>query len=312
MLAKTLVRQLLLAALTLSGVVNGQIDTLRLRSITFNIRYDSGHDKGEKPWDVRRQYVVNQLSEAAKVGSSEGYLPVIGLQEALHNQVLDVREGLERDLSERWDYIGWGRDDGKELGEYNPIFYPTDTVKMLQWTQKWLSPTPGVPSKWPTAGSNRIVVIGLFETRADNKQFIVANTHLDNESSDARLAGVAIALEEIRKVQSSWPGGPFNVTLTGDFNSQPGEDAYDLMVAEGYLNDTYSLAKVHEGPWPTYTSFEPNPAVEKHIDYIWVGPHDGFSSWTVDLYQVLDNRLEREGFYISDHRAVLTNLRLTI
>lgn len=37
----------------------------------------------------------------------------------MHNQVKD----LEALLHDEYDWVGVGRDDGKEKGEYSPVFY---------------------------------------------------------------------------------------------------------------------------------------------------------------------------------------------
>ena len=46
-----------------------------------------------------------------------------------------------------YDYIGVGRDDGKEKGEHSAIFYRTDKFDVIEKGDFWLSETPDVPSK---------------------------------------------------------------------------------------------------------------------------------------------------------------------
>jgi hypothetical protein len=40
-------------------------------------------------------------------------------KEVLHSQISE----LQQLLGSQWKYYGVGRDDGKEKGEYSPIFY---------------------------------------------------------------------------------------------------------------------------------------------------------------------------------------------
>lgn len=44
---------------------------------------------------------------------------LIGVQEALVRQVNDLSELFGKD----WGWVGVGRDDGKQAGEYSAIFY---------------------------------------------------------------------------------------------------------------------------------------------------------------------------------------------
>lgn len=45
-----------------------------------------------------------------------------------------------------YSFIGVGRDDGKEQGEYSAIFYKRELFDVLDSGTFWLSPTPEKPS----------------------------------------------------------------------------------------------------------------------------------------------------------------------
>ncbi len=313
MIFQKLVAPLLLVAQHAQGahISSRRADSgpLGLRAISFNIRYAAPGSEHEKPWDVRGPYVIDLLSGAAKAAAKAGAVPIIGLQEVLHEQLEDIESGFGSD----WTHIGTGRDDGEEAGEYCPILYQKSVVKLLGSTQKWLSPTPDAPSRWPGAGSNRYVVVGVFEHRATGRRFVAANTHLDNDSREARVEGIKIALDVIRGVQEDW-GNKLGVTLTGDFNSETGddpEDAYSTVRDDGYLTDLYTLVdgSQRRGPYTTFSGFDPElePEVEKRIDFIHVGP-DAKKTWTSRRYQVLNNVVD--GIYMSDHRAVVGDITL--
>ncbi|KAI0490096.1 endonuclease/exonuclease/phosphatase [Xylaria cf. heliscus] len=279
---------------------------LHFRIITFNIRYAASGSTYEKPWSVRGPKVIDKVSALAANATAAGAVPVVGLQEVLHQQLVDIAAGL----GPAWSHIGTGRDDGVEAGEYCPLLYQPERVTLLDSTQKWLSPTPDVPSYWPGAGSRRYVLAAVFEDRATGSRFVAANTHLDNASSEARAEGAKIILRVLRDVQERWgPGLP--VTLSGDFNSEPGEDAYEAMVGDGYLGESYTLASagVRFGPYETYTGFVPDevPDVSQRIDFLWVGPN-ATETWDVTRYEVVDNVVD--GVYISDHRPVFADIAL--
>ncbi|KAM0808204.1 hypothetical protein AB5N19_08546 [Seiridium cardinale] len=237
--------------------------TLPLRLVSFNIRYAANATErmyNEKPWADRPQPVVDQLTNAI-TGAPLGVQTIIGLQEVLYTQLQDLRRGLGDD----WAYIGVGRDDGKQAGEFNPIFYRKSDVRLLYNVTKWLSPTPDKPSYGWKASSRRIINVGVFEHMATAKRFISANTQLDDVSMEARTKGAQVALNVIKDIQKTW--GPLAVSLTGDFNSQPGsQDAYATVKNSGYLAEVYTTAKASQrfGEYNTYTGFDPAKQDQVH------------------------------------------------
>lgn len=285
---------------------NAAADPLSLRVITFNIRYAAAESTYEKPWSVRGPLVIESMSSLATTANNNNSAVVIGMQEVLHEQLTDILAGLGPD----WTHLGTGRDDGVEAGEYCPLFYAPGSLALLASAQKWLSPTPDVPSFWPGAGSRRYVLAAVFEHAGTGARFVAANTHLDNVSAEARSEGVKIALRVIRDLQDVWgPGLP--VVLTGDFNSEPGQDAYGVLVEDGYLADLFESADegLRVGPYETYTGFVPDevPDVGARIDFAWIGP-DAARTWEVERYEVVDNVVD--GVYMSDHRPVLGDITL--
>lgn len=295
----------LLASAATAIVLDSRATTQDFRSISFNIRYAASASTYERPWSTRGPLVTSQLKLSAANATSVASIPLIGLQEVLHQQLVDIKSGL----GSSWQHIGTGRDDGKQAGEYVPILYQPGVLKLLVSTQKWLSPIPDVPSFWPGAGSRRYVIVGVFEVIKTGKRVIVANTHLDNASQEARIEGVKIALKTIRDVQAQW-GQELGVVLTGDFNSSPGTgDAYGTADSNGLLDDLYTLAQPEQrfGPQGTFSGFEPGKEPNNRIDFIWLGPNAS-TTWNVRRYEVLGNVVE--GVYISDHRAVVGDVTL--
>ena len=115
--------------------------SIPLRVISKNIRYATTSPfKGEELWSTRRPYLVNEL-RFLTAHSKESF---ICCQEVLHTQLQDILTDLNSS-GENWAYIGVGRNDGKEAGEYSPIFYRSDTWSLIKATTTWLSNTPDVP-----------------------------------------------------------------------------------------------------------------------------------------------------------------------
>ncbi|KAI2604005.1 Endonuclease/exonuclease/phosphatase [Hypoxylon fragiforme] len=286
--------------LVVAGVVMAA--NLPIRIVTFNIRYAATNlDKNELPWEDRRTGLINQLSGVTANATSDGAVSVLGLQEVLDNQLSDILDGLGSDT---WTHIGFGRDDGATKGEYNPIIYRPDVLRLVHSEMKWLSPTPDEPSFGWDAGSRRVVVIGVFEHAATGKRFLHANTHLDNVSARARTEGVKVVVARIRAVLEQYGG--LGVTLTGDFNSEPGEEAYTTLEDMGFLAELWTSGAKKLGTNElTYTGFSTEE--KSRIDFVWLGPV-GESRYEAVQYEILDNDIDE--VFISDHRAVVADLEL--
>ncbi|KAK0648204.1 hypothetical protein B0T16DRAFT_506373, partial [Cercophora newfieldiana] len=122
-----------------------------------------------------------------------------------------------------WACIGTGRQDNKTKGEYNPIFY-----KKKEWTVResrmfWLSDTPDKIGSisWGVTVP-RVCTMALFHHAADNRSFIVANTHLDHTSELARANGAKLIIARMTALRQRWQGaGPIPVFIMGDFSQGP-------------------------------------------------------------------------------------------
>ncbi len=104
----------LLLTLTAFYSLQGQ----ELKVMTYNIKYDNVNDTINN-WNDRKEKLVELI---------EHYGPsFIGTQEALHRQVAYIDSSLT-DFS----YIGVGREDGKQKGEYSAIHYDSTLYKVLK------------------------------------------------------------------------------------------------------------------------------------------------------------------------------------
>src|SRR5690606_34290478 len=96
---------LCMTLMTLGGV---HAQETKLNITSFNIRYANPNDAPDT-WDKRHPVIANMIRFHE--------MDIVGIQEGLDRQVYDLSEGL-RD----YDYVGVGRDDGKEKGEFSAIF----------------------------------------------------------------------------------------------------------------------------------------------------------------------------------------------
>src|SRR5262245_25598047 len=163
-----------------TGKDNSMASTCPLRLLTWNIRYDWMNsspsnlarkviasqfpytDPQETPWKHRREGLCAALElHAATHG-------IIALQEVLHHQLLDIHSLLNQHQRDgKWKYIGVGRDDGKTMGEYAPIFYNSQVHELISWRSFWLSETPDKPGRGWDSSSVRICTLGRFGMKRD-------------------------------------------------------------------------------------------------------------------------------------------------
>jgi len=86
--------------------------------ISFNIKYDNTGDTINN-WNDRKASLAKLIQHYDA--------DIVGIQEGLYNQVDYLNTALTS-----YAYVGIGRDDGKQKGEYSAIFYNTDKFKILK------------------------------------------------------------------------------------------------------------------------------------------------------------------------------------
>lgn len=258
-----------------------------LNVMTFNVRYNNPGDS-LNAWPYRKDKVVGQIQFH--------HTHLLGIQEALHGQVADMQQGLPG-----FRYLGVGRDDGKQAGEYSAIFYDTSRLQPLQSGTFWLSQTPGVPgSKSWDAAITRIVTWARFRDKATRKEFYAFNTHFDHMGREARRQSARIVLERIHQMAGNMP-----VVLTGDFNAKPADEPIQVLTDPSALiqvKDAKALSKQpHYGPSGTFNGFGPKERDDAPIDYIFI--RNG-----VEVLQHATLSQSWQGRFSSDHFPVFAVL----
>lgn len=236
------------------------------------------------------------------------------MQEVLSNQLTDVVDGLNEDRAgaePEWAYIGVGRDDGKEAGEFSPILYRPSVWQLGNWTTIWLSETPEVPgSKGWDAASVRILTVGNFQHRASGKSIVAMNTHFDNVGTISRENSARIITEEVSKRQQKrdWFGRQPAIFVTGDLNSQPDQEAHQVLTQDSSPVFDTRMSVPEERRYGnrigTFSGFDDQTPTL--LDYIFLNKA---GSWAVKTYAVLANIFD-EGIYYSDHQAVVVDVEL--
>lgn len=253
--------------------------------MTFNLRYDNQND-GVNRWDLRKESVVDLINY---------YSPeILGIQEGLHHQVQYLKEKLTD-----YEYIGVGRDDGKQRGEYTAIFFDKRKISLLSTSTFWLSDKSDMITVGWDASMERICTYGLFKHIASNKKLWVFNTHFDHIGVIAREKSSELIINKIKSLNED--GLP--TILMGDLNALP--DSKPIALLQTFLTDGLKDSKTSfYGPEGTFTGFNPEMKVDKRIDYIFV------SNLHVLEYGHIDTK-RKDDNYISDHLPVLARIELT-
>lgn len=234
---------------------------------SYNIRYKSNFDvQNGNGWERRCPVICDMINFESP--------DLFGSQEVLVGQLHDMLKGLDG-----YSYIGVGRDDGKEGGEYSPIFYKTSKFKLLKSGYFWLSQDPTRPNKGWDAACIRICTWGRFEDRHTKWRFWYFNLHMDHIGAVARRESAKLVVARIRKICKGDP-----VILTGDFNVDQKNEIYTIFTTSGILKDSYVYAKHRFAETGTFNNFNPDLKTDSRIDHIFVSP-----SFKVNNYAVLTN-----------------------
>lgn len=263
----------------------GNADSSELRVMTFNIRY-ANPDDGPDYWDNRREAVVRMVEEV-KPG-------VMGIQEGLAPQVAFLDSALTG-----YSYVGVGRDDGHEAGEYAAVFYNDSLYAPVEDGHFWLSETPDSACLGWDAVCIRIATWVKLREKATGREFLVFNTHFDHIGVVARQESAKLLLSRVHEFGDSIP-----TVIMGDFNFPVTDPSLaPLMNAPTFTEVRGSNAAKPQGdslPQVTYRGFGHGEPGEL-IDHIFC------QKFVPESYEVITS-----GYgvpYLSDHLPVLAVLR---
>lgn len=266
-------------AFLLMMTVNAQ----ELSVMTYNIKLDYPKE-GDNSWAIRKPFFINQL---------KFYEPdVLGVQEAMPNQMKDMDR-----LLDDYSFVGVGRDDGKDKGEFSAIFYKRNKLKVLESSTFWLSATPNKVSMGWDAVCNRVCTYALFKDKKTKQKFWVFNTHFDHIGEIARRNSVKLIIEKIKELNVK----DYPVVLMGDFNLEPESENINYIKTNLRDSKEVSLSEPF-GPSGTFNGFQFHEPVTRRIDYIFVNP-----KIKVNKYAVLSDNWDCK--YPSDHLPIYVVLQ---
>lgn len=257
----------------------------QMNIMSFNIRYNNPRD-GINAWPNR----IDLVNGLLKFHEPD----IFGLQEALHDQIMDIENGLPG-----FEWFGVGRDDGKKAGEYSPIFFNKAKFILVEKGHFWLSENCDKPGLGWDAACTRICTWGKFQSKVTGKQFFVLNTHFDHRGDEARKNSAILIGNKIKELTVN---NDLPAILMGDFNLTP--ETEPIVLLKNFMKDSRDIsAEPPYGPVGTFNAFKLEAELKDRIDYIFVN-----GGIKVLKYAALSDNFEKR--MPSDHLPVFVKVQL--
>ena len=245
-----------------------------MRAMTFNVLCAG---RKENQW-CRRQPLVRDVIKK--------YMPdFFGIQEAHYGWM----KYIAGQLKDFYSYVGVGKDDGMNGGEFSPVFYRKDMYNVVERLDFWLSETPDKASLGWDGAENRTCSGALFENITTGENVAVFNTHLDHVGEVAQKKGAYLILEKLKKYDN------IKTVLMGDFNVTPDSEIYKIFI-DGGFDDARTIADDSDN----INSFHWFGGSSKMIDFVFVKNIKKVSN-------VKTATDKTDGRYPSDHYPVVAD-----
>lgn len=254
-----------------------------MRIMSFNIRCG---DVNDDPWENRVGIVAQTMLESEADS--------IGVQEA-HPEWMAA---LNESIGDKYAYVGVGRDDGDNKGEYSAVFYLKDKYVAEDSGTFWLSETPDKVSYGWDAACRRVCTWVLLKNKETNEKYVHINTHFDHVGIAARKNSVDMIIEKAKTFTN------IPVVFTADMNVVEGSENYKQFVNSDYFQDTKYLAP-DTMSYCTYHDTQPEKHEKDVIDYVMINKH--FKALT---YKVLTEGID--GRFVSDHYPIYADLEINL
>jgi len=252
--------------------------------------------KGSEPLSVMSYNIRNGL-EKDGTNSWDYRYPASGMMiEEQDPDVLCLQEPLWgqvnylKNVLYGYKYIGVGAKDGKDAGELAAIMYKPKTISVGKWGTFWLSDTPDEPSDSWDGESRLTATWAILKHKKSGKRFFLVNVRIAGEQNLSN--GVKLVAAKVQELNTE--GLP--VVVGGDFNLEYSSAA--LMPLKAFLSNAREDA-ARSDETPSYNGWGKSSAT---IDHIWFS---GFSS-CVSFETITKEYYERN--FISDHYPVKASL----
>ena len=269
--------------------------TLRVRVMTYNIRFDFKSDQGNR-WVQRADAVAEQIRKSGA--------QIVCLQEDKLQQIKDLQKRLPQ-----FTFVGRGRNP-TGFGERTSILYRGDQLQLREQGDFWLSDTPSIPGsntwgdKYP-----RKVTWAVFEGKKGGPAIMVLNVHLPSGKNQMlRARGVQLIhswiLEKLKRNRGA--ANVHALLLAGDFNAAPDSTPHTLLTDDRRLplRDVWEIVRPNDPHPGTYGGWE-GLQTKKRIDWLLVA-----GQVRVRACDKLEAPVQ--GRYPSDHYPVIADLQISL
>ena len=226
---------------------------------------------------------------------------LMGLQEATHGSWTTPLAQLSG-----YGLIGCSRDgENATSGEWGPVLYKKERFDLIDSGTFWLTNTPDVPSKVSGSVTNRICTWAYLLDKITGQKIIMANTHLDHQNEDVRVAQAEYLNMHLNEIIKAHPS--VSVYFTGDFNCYRDSAPYKefaSIYSEARLVAKKDISTVKA----TYTNYGKSSGYE--IDFCFYKGND-----VITEYQIISKLYCAEGDsaegYVSDHFGIKITFELS-
>ncbi len=252
-----------------------------MRIMSFNIRCTN---VGKDSWEDRIGIVSQTIIESEADS--------VGVQEATPEWMAALKETI----GDMYAYVGVGRDDGDNEGEYSAIFYLKDKYNAVDSGTFWLSETPDKVSFGWDAACRRVCTWVVLENKGTSEKYVHINSHFDHIGISARKNSVDMIVNKAKEYTD------LPVVFTADMNVKQGSDNYNQFVESGVLRDT-KFATTNTMDYCTYHDTKPQNHKDDVIDYVMINEH-----FDAVAYRVVTEGID--GRFVSDHYPIYADLTI--
>ena len=251
-----------------------------IKVCTFNLRINNEKD-GINRFDNRLNRIISVIKKEKP--------HVIGFQEGNDYMLSQIAAHIPE-----YCIIGCGREKNC-CGESASVAVLREAFKVISVENFWLSHTPSVPGSsfgGDQSSCPRITTSVLLYNVESGKTFRFCNTHLDHKGENARLLGMRLIIEHLKK-------HPESFVLTGDFNARPESDV--LCEISSYVHFGKKVTDTTNAISGSFHGFGKREIPTK-IDYIFTDAN------CTDAYAVSEG--EVDGVYVSDHDPLFAEIEV--
>lgn len=202
---------------------------------------------------------------------------------------------------------GYDREIGPRYNNHDPFAYPSvfwkpGKLEKLESGGFWLSKTPDEYSgDWDT-NCIRSACWVRFHEKETGRELVLLNTHLDHLGEVARVEGSKVIVQRLEAVRRTAP-----VIATGDFNANPGSEAYTVWAENGF-SDAFLEAGNAEGG-ETYSFHAFTGKKQRDIGRIdWILTKNGDGQLISRSCRIITD--SRPPLYPSDHCPVQAEIEI--